>query len=112
MVPRGAKDPDLALIHVSVEHAEYGSAPALTWPLGDITPGLGDNSYLLISDGEAVVVDPQRDAWRFLAAANARKLRVRYVLESHVHNDYVSGALEVRAATKAEIAAPRSLSIQ
>jgi hydroxyacylglutathione hydrolase len=71
-----------------------------------VTPGLGDNSYLLISDGEAVVVDPQRDAWRFLAAADARKLRVRYVLETHVHNDYVSGALELRVATKAEIAAP------
>jgi rhodanese-related sulfurtransferase len=48
-----------------------------------VTPGLGDNSYLLTSGGEAVVVDPQRDAWRFLAAADARKLRVRYVLETH-----------------------------
>jgi glyoxylase-like metal-dependent hydrolase (beta-lactamase superfamily II)/rhodanese-related sulfurtransferase len=71
-----------------------------------VTPGLGDNSYLLISAGEAVVVDPQRDAWRFLAAAEARRLRVRYVLETHVHNDYVSGALEIRAAVEAEIAAP------
>jgi hypothetical protein len=26
-----------------------------------VTPGLGDNSYLLISDGEAVVIDPQRE---------------------------------------------------
>jgi glyoxylase-like metal-dependent hydrolase (beta-lactamase superfamily II)/rhodanese-related sulfurtransferase len=71
-----------------------------------VTPGLGDNSYLLASGDEAVVVDPQRDAWRFLAAAEARKLRVRYVLETHVHNDYVSGALEIRAAAAAEIAAP------
>jgi glyoxylase-like metal-dependent hydrolase (beta-lactamase superfamily II)/rhodanese-related sulfurtransferase len=72
-----------------------------------VTPGLGDNSYLLASGDEAVVVDPQRDAWRFLAAADAQKLRVRYVLETHVHNDYVSGALEIRAAAAAEIAAPR-----
>jgi glyoxylase-like metal-dependent hydrolase (beta-lactamase superfamily II)/rhodanese-related sulfurtransferase len=71
-----------------------------------VTPGLGDNSYLLISGGEAVVVDPQRDAWRFLAAADSRQLRVRYVVETHVHNDYVSGALEIRAAAGAEIAAP------
>jgi glyoxylase-like metal-dependent hydrolase (beta-lactamase superfamily II)/rhodanese-related sulfurtransferase len=71
-----------------------------------VTPGLGDNSYVLTSGGEAVVVDPQRDAWRFLAAAEARRLRVRYVLETHVHNDYVSGALEIRAAAGAEIAAP------
>lgn len=34
-----------------------------------VTPGLGDNSYLLVSGGEAAVIDPQRDAWRFLAAA-------------------------------------------
>ena len=33
------------------------------------TPGLGDASYLLASGGEAVLVDPQRDAWRFLEVA-------------------------------------------
>jgi hydroxyacylglutathione hydrolase len=71
-----------------------------------VTPGLGDNSYLLASGDEAVVVDPQRDAWRFLEVANAKGLRIRYVLETHVHNDYVSGALEIRAVTAAEIAAP------
>jgi glyoxylase-like metal-dependent hydrolase (beta-lactamase superfamily II)/rhodanese-related sulfurtransferase len=70
------------------------------------TPGLGDASYLLASGGEAVLVDPQRDAWRFLAVAAARGWRVRHVLETHVHNDYLSGALETRAATGAEIVAP------
>lgn len=62
------------------------------------TPGLGDNSYLLRSGGEAVLVDPQRDAWRFLAAAEKLGARVRAVLETRVHHDYVSGAHEVRAA--------------
>lgn len=71
-----------------------------------VTRGLGDTSYLLESGGEAVLVDPQRDAWRFLAAAEARGVRVVRVLETHVHNDYLSGALEVRAATGAEIVAP------
>ena len=71
-----------------------------------VTPGLGDNSYLVASDGEAVIIDPQRDAWRFLAVAEAKKWRIRYVLETHVHNDYLSGALEVRRATGAEIGAP------
>jgi hydroxyacylglutathione hydrolase len=71
-----------------------------------VTPGLGDNSYLLVSGGEAAAVDPQRDAWRFLAVAHAQKLRVRYVLETHVHNDYVSGALEIKKAAGAEIAVP------
>jgi glyoxylase-like metal-dependent hydrolase (beta-lactamase superfamily II)/rhodanese-related sulfurtransferase len=70
------------------------------------TEGLGDASYLIASEGEAALVDPQRDAWRFLAVAEARGLRVTRVLETHVHNDYLSGALEVRAATGAEIVAP------
>ena len=71
-----------------------------------VTPGLGDASYLLASGRDAVLVDPQRDAWRFLDVAERRGWRVRHVLETHVHNDYLSGALETRAATGAEIAAP------
>ncbi len=71
-----------------------------------VTPGLGDTSYLLAGEGEAVLVDPQRDAWRFLEAAGRQGWRVTHVLETHVHNDYVSGALETRAATGAEIVAP------
>jgi glyoxylase-like metal-dependent hydrolase (beta-lactamase superfamily II)/rhodanese-related sulfurtransferase len=70
-----------------------------------VTPGLGDASYLLASGGEAVLVDPQRDAWRFVEAAQRRGWRIRHVLETHVHNDYLSGALETRAATGADIAA-------
>jgi len=63
-----------------------------------VTGGLGDNSYLLVSGDEAAVVDPQRDAWRFLHAAQARGAVIRAVLETHVHNDYVSGAHEIRAS--------------
>ncbi len=70
------------------------------------TPGLGDASYLVASGGEAALVDPQRDAWRFLEVAAARGWRVRHVVETHLHNDYVSGALEARAATGAEVVAP------
>ena len=70
------------------------------------TPELGDNSYLLASGREAVLVDPQRDAWRFVEAASGRGWRIRHVLETHVHNDYLSGALETRAASGAEIVAP------
>jgi hydroxyacylglutathione hydrolase len=59
-----------------------------------------------VSGDQAVLVDPQRDAWRFLAVAEARHARVTHVLETHVHNDYLSGALETRATTNAEIGAP------
>lgn len=71
-----------------------------------VTAGLGDNTFLLISGDEAVVVDPQRDAWRFADAAEKRGARIRGVLESHVHNDYVSGAHEIQRATGADIHAP------
>jgi len=71
-----------------------------------VTQGLGDTSYLLASGREAVLVDPQRDAWRFVEATEKRGVRIVRVLETHVHNDYLSGALEVRAATGAEIVAP------
>ena len=71
-----------------------------------VTPSLGDNSFLVASGGDAALVDPQRDVERFLSSAESRDLKVRHVLETHVHNDYVSGALAIREATGAEIAAP------
>ncbi len=70
-----------------------------------VTAGLGDSSYLLVSGQEALLVDPQRDAWRLHQAAEARAATIRAVLETHVHNDYVSGAHEIRAATGAQIVA-------
>lgn len=70
------------------------------------TASLSDNSYLLIAGDEAALVDPQRDCWPLLQACERRRLSLRYVLETHVHNDYVSGAMEVRAATGARIVAP------
>ncbi len=66
------------------------------------TSSLGDRSYVA-SDGEvAVVVDPQRDVDRVLAAVGRRGARVTLVLETHVHNDYVSGGLELSRLTGAE----------
>ncbi len=71
-----------------------------------VTPGLGDNSFLLTSGDEAAAIDPQRDVARLLDAAVARGARIRYAIETHVHNDYVSGAAELRDATGAEIVGP------
>lgn len=71
-----------------------------------VTEGLGDNSYLLVSGDEAAAVDPQRDVGRLLLAAEARGVAIRRVIETHVHNDYLSGAAELRAATGAEIVGP------
>lgn len=71
-----------------------------------VTPGLGDNSYVLTSGDEAAVIDPQRDVDRFLVLAERRRATIRRVIETHVHNDYVSGAAELRTRTGAEIWGP------
>src|SRR5664280_2151507 len=66
------------------------------------TPSLGDRSYL-VSDGEiAVVIDPQRDIDRVLQLAGATGVRITKVFETHVHNDYVSGGLELARVTRAD----------
>jgi hydroxyacylglutathione hydrolase len=65
------------------------------------TTGLGDRSYL-VHDGEtAVVVDPQRDIDRITGLLAERGLRLSHVVETHVHNDYVSGGLELARTTGA-----------
>ena len=71
-----------------------------------LTPGLGNAAFLIGAGREAVVIDPPRDAWRITAVAERRGWRITHVLETHVHNDYLSGALELRDATGAEILAP------
>lgn len=59
------------------------------------TSSLGDRSYL-VSDGQVgAVIDPQRDIDRVLRAARQRNVRITHVLETHLHNDYVSGGLEL-----------------
>lgn len=70
------------------------------------TPGLGDTTYLLSHNGVGIVVDPQRDVDRFLEAGDADGLRIRYVLETHVHNDYVSGGRELARRAQAELVLP------
>src|ERR1700685_3387248 len=55
--------------------------------------GLGDRNYLVHDGGVAVVVDPQREPERYIAAAEALGVTITHVLETHVHNDYVSGGL-------------------
>lgn len=70
------------------------------------TPGLGDQTYLLVHDGTGVLVDPQRDINRFLTAVDERDVDLRFVLETHLHNDYVSGAEEAARRTGAELVMP------
>jgi glyoxylase-like metal-dependent hydrolase (beta-lactamase superfamily II)/rhodanese-related sulfurtransferase len=64
---------------------------------------LAHASYLIGSNGEAAVVDPQRDVDEYLAEALGQGLQIRYVIETHLHADFVSGHQEIAARTGAEI---------
>lgn len=66
------------------------------------TKALGDRSYVIIDGDVAAVVDPQRDIDRIQSLMVDRRLRVTHVFETHVHNDYVTGGLELSLLTGAE----------
>ena len=67
---------------------------------------LSQASYLVGDrrSGRAVVVDPQRDIAQYLADAAAEGVVIERVIETHVHADFLSGHLELAAATGARIA--------
>jgi hydroxyacylglutathione hydrolase len=66
---------------------------------------LGNTSYLLADpeSGEAVAIDPWRDIDQYLAAADRFGVRIVGSLETHVHNDFVSGARELEREVGARI---------
>ena len=64
---------------------------------------LAQASYLIGSEGEAAVVDPQRDVDQYIAEAAANGLQIKYVIETHLHADFVSGHRELAERTGAEI---------
>jgi len=64
---------------------------------------LAHASYLLASEGEAVVVDPQRDVELYLKAAEQHRVTIRHIFETHLHADFVSGHKELAARTGAKI---------
>jgi hydroxyacylglutathione hydrolase len=59
------------------------------------TPSLGDRSYIVHDGTHAAVVDPQRDIDRVLDLVEEHGLTVTHVLETHNHNDYVTGGVEL-----------------
>jgi glyoxylase-like metal-dependent hydrolase (beta-lactamase superfamily II) len=68
------------------------------------TTGLGDRSYLVHDGVSGFAVDPQRDIDRVLSAAAAVGVGIELVLETHIHNDYVSGGLQLARQTGAQYA--------
>jgi glyoxylase-like metal-dependent hydrolase (beta-lactamase superfamily II)/rhodanese-related sulfurtransferase len=64
---------------------------------------LAHASYMIASDGEAAVVDPQRDVDIYLKAAEEQNVKIRHIFETHLHADFVSGHKELAARTGAKI---------
>ena len=76
------------------------------------TASLGDRSYLATDGQVAVVVDPQRDLDRVLRLVERRGVRVTHVVETHVHNDYVTGGLELARHTGAAYVLPAGSDVE
>ena len=66
---------------------------------------LGNSSFLVADPdaGTAVAIDPTRDVDQYLARADQLNVRIQSSLETHVHNDFISGSRELQAAVGASI---------
>ena len=66
---------------------------------------LAQASYLIgcAATGEALVVDPNRDVDQYIKVAEAERVRITHVTETHIHADYVSGSRELAARTGATV---------
>jgi hydroxyacylglutathione hydrolase len=64
---------------------------------------LSEAAYFIESEGEAIVIDPLRDIEAYLDLAKERNATIKYIFETHFHADFVSGHLDLAAATKAPI---------
>ena len=64
---------------------------------------LAHASYMVASEGVAAVIDPQRDVDIYLEAAAANGWKIDYIIETHLHADFVSGHRELAERTGAHI---------
>ncbi len=64
---------------------------------------LAHASYYIGSEGEAAIVDPQRDVEQYLTEADANNQKIKYIIETHLHADFVSGHIELAGKTGAKI---------
>ena len=74
--------------------AKHGTGVSMAVRIINVdTPTLGDRGYIAHDGKDALVVDPQRDIDRFEKILNENGLKLHTVVETHMHNDYVSGGL-------------------
>src|SRR5687768_2194795 len=67
--------------------------------------GLSHFSYAIGSktDAEVAIIDPERDIQTYINFAAENRLRIKYVIETHIHADFASGARELAEKTDAEL---------
>jgi len=64
---------------------------------------LAHASYFIGSEGEAAVIDPRRDIGIYIDEAESHGFQIKYVIETHLHADFVSGHRELAARTGARV---------
>lgn len=64
---------------------------------------LAHASYYVGSGNEAAIIDPQRDVEQYIAEAEANDQKIKYVIETHLHADFVSGHIELAKRTGAQV---------
>lgn len=64
---------------------------------------LSEAAYYIESNGEAAIIDPLRDIDSYLQLAGERKVKIKYIFETHFHADFVSGHIDLSKATGAPI---------
>ncbi len=68
--------------------------------------GLAHSSYLLGGTNSCAIVDPQRDVDIYLSAAREMGMKITYILQTHLHADFISGHMDLAPITGARIVAP------
>jgi len=64
---------------------------------------LAEAAYYIESNGEVAIIDPLRESGPYLERAKADKAKIKYVLETHFHADFVSGHIDLAKKTGAKI---------
>jgi glyoxylase-like metal-dependent hydrolase (beta-lactamase superfamily II)/rhodanese-related sulfurtransferase len=67
------------------------------------TKCLAQGAYYIESDGEAAVIDPLREPTPYIERAKKNKAKIKYIFETHIHADFVSGHLDLAKKTEATI---------
>lgn len=64
---------------------------------------LSEAAYFVESNGEAIVIDPLRDTEEYLQLAKEHNSKIKYIFETHLHADFISGHLDLSKQTNAPI---------